>query len=379
VTHTRPAAGRGRIALDEHWYVRPAARAWTCPAAPGAVLRFVRTLPGYAVTPLTGLPPLAAELGVGRVFVKDESRRLGLPAFKALGASWAIAHVVAERTGTTVTTFPDIQAAARRLTLTLVTASDGNHGRAVGHFATLLGLRAHVLVPAAVPAPAVRAIRDEGAQVTVVAGSYDDAVRNAAVVGAQPGAALVQDTAWPGYEQVPGWIVEGYSTLLHELDDQLADAGVVAADLLAVPVGVGSLAQAVVRHARRARPGPTVLGVEPQTAACVLASLLAGEPTSVPTPGTVMAGLDCGTPSALAWPYLQQGMDAAVAVSDAQATRAAADLRALGVDAGPCGAASLAGVRAAAHDPERRAGIALGADGVVVLLNTEAGTGEAAR
>jgi diaminopropionate ammonia-lyase len=366
------------VTPDQRWYVRPAAREWSCPAAPDAVLAFVRTLPGYAVTPLTDLPALAAELGVGRVFVKDESRRLGLPAFKALGASWAIAHVVAERTGTTVTTFPASQAAARGLALTLVTASDGNHGRAVARFAALLGLRAHVLVPAAVPAPAVRAIRDEGAQVTVVAGSYDDAVAQAAVVAAEPAAALVQDTGWPGYEQVPALIVEGYSTLLHELDDQLRDAGAVTADLLAVPVGVGSLAQAVVRHARRTGHGPVVLGVEPQTAACVLASLLAGEPVSVPTPGTVMAGLDCGTPSALAWPYLQQGMDAAIAVSDADATRAAADLRTLGVDAGPCGAASLAGVRAAAHDPVRRAGIDLGADGVIVLLNTEAGTGEGA-
>jgi diaminopropionate ammonia-lyase len=362
--------------VDEHWYVRPAGRAWTCPAAPDAVLPFVRTLPGYAVTPLTDVPPLAAELGVGRVFVKDESRRLGLPAFKALGASWAIAHVVAQRTGTAVTTFAASQAAARGLSLTLVTASDGNHGRAVARFAALLGLRAHVLVPAAVPTPAVRAIRDEGAQVTLVAGSYDEAVAQAAVVAAEPGAELVQDTAWPGYEQVPALIVEGYSTLLHELDDQLRAAGAVTAALLAVPVGVGSLAQAVVRHARRTGQGPAVLGVEPQTAACVLASLLAGEPVCVPTPGTVMAGLDCGTPSALAWPYLQQGMDAAVAVSDAEATRAAADLRRLGVDAGPCGAASLAGVRAVVHDPHRGAAVGLGTDDVVVLLNTEAGTGQ---
>lgn len=340
------------------------------------MLPFVRSLPGYAVTPLTELPPLARELGVGRVFVKDESRRLGLPAFKALGASWAIAHVVAQRTVTAVSTFGATGAAARGLPLTLVTASDGNHGRAVARFAGLLGLRAHVLVPAAVPEPAVRAIRAEGAQVTVVEGSYDDSVAQAALIAAQPGAALVQDTAWPGYEQVPARIVEGYSTLLHELDDQLRDAGVDAADLLAVPVGVGSLAQAVVRHARRTGNGPTVLGVEPQTAACVLASLQAGRPMSVPTPGTVMAGLDCGTPSALAWPYLLHGMDAAVAVSDSDARRAATDLRELGVDSGPCGAASLAGVRAVVHDPERRAAVGLGADAAVVLLNTEAGTGE---
>lgn len=368
-----PRTGAWTPELDAHWYVRPQARSWSCPPAPEQVLAFSRSLPDYAVTRLVELPALARELSVGSVFVKDESQRLGLPAFKALGASWAIAHVVAQRTRRAVTTFAALQQAARGLSLTLVTATDGNHGRAVARYAALLGLPTQVFVPAAVPGPAVRAIRDEGARVTVVEGTYDDAVAAAAAGAAGASdAVLVQDTAWAGYEQVPARIVEGYSTLLHELDDQLRAAGSGPADLLAVPVGVGSLAQAVVRHARRAPHGPVVLGVEPQTAACVLASLLAGRPVSVPTPGTVMAGLDCGTPSTLAWPYLRDGLDAAVAVADTDATRAVEDLRGLGVDAGPCGAAALAGARAVLRDPARRAELGVSPDAVVVLLNTEA-------
>jgi diaminopropionate ammonia-lyase len=162
--------------------------------------------------------------------------------------------------------------------------------------------------------------------------------------------------------------VEGYQTLLEEVDTQL-DA---APDLVVVPVGVGSLAEAVVRHYRR--PGaahPRVLSAEPDTAACVLASLTADRPVTVPTAATVMAGLNCGTVSASAWPVLRAGCDAAVAVSDDEALRAAGDLGRLGVSSGPSGAATLAGVRAALTGPGRRAALGLGDDAVVVLLSTE--------
>jgi diaminopropionate ammonia-lyase len=190
----------------------------------------------------------------------------------------------------------------------------------------------------------------------------------AAFAEERPGRALVQDTAWNGYERVPAWIVEGYQTLLAEVDVQLR----ARPDLVAVPVGVGSLAEAVVRHYRR--PGaahPAVLAVEPDTAACVLASLTADNPTTVPTAATVMAGLNCGTVSSSAWPVLRAGCDAAVAVSDEEALRAVADLDALGVCSGPSGAATLAGVRGALAHPERRATLGIGDDAVVVLLSTE--------
>src|SRR6202012_6225045 len=130
-------------------------------------------------------------------------------------------------------------------------------------------------------------------------GDYDETVRAAARAAGRPGHALVQDTAWPGYEQIPAWIVAGYQTLLGEIDDQLDRAP----DLVVVPVGVGSLAQAVVTHYRQpGTPHPVVLAVEPDSAACLLASLHAGERTSVGTAGTIMAGLHCGTASAAGLP-----------------------------------------------------------------------------
>ncbi|MFD5714933.1 diaminopropionate ammonia-lyase [Streptomyces pharetrae] len=350
------------------WFAQPGAvRTWRCAPAPRQVRDFHAALTGYSPTPLMQLPSLAAELRIGRVFVKDESCRLGLPAFKALGASWAVHRTLAERAAN----------GERRGRATLVTATDGNHGRAVARMAHLLGQRAHVFVPRGVHRQAVAAIAAERAEVTEVPGNYDDAVRLAAEAAAEPDAVLVQDTAWPGYERIPGWIVEGYSTLCAEIDEQLAAAGVAEGpDLVSVPVGVGSLAQAVVTHYRSRPSGhaPALLSVEPDAAACVLRSLVLGRPVTVETGETTMAGLNCGTPSSIAWPYLRGGLDAAVAVGDADSARAAGDLAALGVASGPCGAASLAGLRAALSGPdagERRTALGLGPSSVAVLLSTE--------
>ncbi|MCF2528953.1 diaminopropionate ammonia-lyase [Yinghuangia soli] len=349
------------------WFAPSDARAWRCDPAPGEVRDFHASLPGYVPTPLTEIPALAAELKVGRVFAKDESQRLGLPAFKALGASWAAHRILAERAAKDPTAGP----------VTLVTATDGNHGRAVARTARLLGQRAHVFVPHGVHPEAVAAIAAERAEVTEVAGPYDDAVRAAAEAAEAADTVLIQDTAWPGYEEIPGWIVEGYSTLCAEIDEQLAAAGAGGGpDIVCVPAGVGSLAQAVVTHYRSRPPGraAALLCVEPEAAACVLESLRRGELTSVDTGETTMAGLNCGTPSSIAWPFLRNGLDGAVAVSDAAGARAAADLAAAGVSSGPCGAAALAGLRAAltgADADAHRAALGLDATSVVVLLSTE--------
>jgi diaminopropionate ammonia-lyase len=192
--------------------------------------------------------------------------------------------------------------------------------------------------------------------VTVVDGDYDESVAAArADAGlANPGAVLVQDTAWAGYEQVPAWVVAGYETLFAEIDASLALAGAAAGPgLVSVPVGVGSLAQAAVAHyrSRAASSRPRLLSVEPDTAACVLASLRDGLAVTTPTAATVMNGLNCGTPSSLAWPYLRDGLDAAIAVTDTEADEAVASLLRSGVAAGPSGAASLAGLRAALTGP----------------------------
>lgn len=170
-------------------------RTGTSVPVPADVREFHRRLPGYAPTALTGLPQLADELGVAHVFAKDESNRLGLPAFKGLGASWAIHRALQEHRRREGASDPT----------TIVTATDGNHGRAVARFSRLLGQRAHVFVPDGVHPVAVRAIADEGATVTHAPGSYDDAVRTAAQHAADHDEhLLVQDTAGRAMRTSPG-------------------------------------------------------------------------------------------------------------------------------------------------------------------------------
>jgi len=322
------------------WHSNPAARAWRTTPAPAEVLAFHQSLPAYRPTPLTPVPSLAAELGVGQVLVKDESLRLGLPAFKALGAWWAIHRAVQDHPGATE----------------LVTATDGNHGRAVARRAAMLALPAQIFVPDVVGDAAVDAIRSEGATVTVVPDSYDAAVAEAASY-AGDGRLLIQDSAWPGYEVIPQYIVDGYSTLFREIE--------VEPDLVVVPMGVGSVAQAAVTHYRSGSVTPALLGVEPASASCVTTSLLAGELLTVPTGKTVMAGLNCGTLSSLAWPVLRSGLDYSVTVEDDEALQAVDDLMAAGISSGPSGAATLAGLRAA------RDRLELDASSTVVLISTE--------
>ena len=359
------------------WYSRPEARRWRCEPPSTDPARFHASLPGYRATELVEVPALARKLGAGRVFVKDESGRLSLGAFKVLGASWAVARALAG--AAEVSDFAELRLIAAPTHLELVTATDGNHGRAVAYLGRLLGLRASVFIPDAAPPAAVAGIAAEGATVTVVSQPYDQAVEQAArYADASPDRVLVQDTAWPGYEQVPGWIVEGYETLLSEVDAQLRERGLGGPDLVSVPVGVGSLAQAVVTHYRSGPPEPSpgsvVLAVEPQAAPCLLASLLAGEYRSIETGPTVMAGLNCGTASSLAWPVLTAGLDAAIAVPDEAAEAAVADLAANGILAGPSGAASLAGARVALTGEGavgRRAELGVTPSSVLVLLSTE--------
>ena len=348
------------------WYAHDRDRSWSCASPSEEAIEFHQGLDGYAPTPLVDLVAFADELGVGHVFAKDESSRLGLPAFKALGASWAIHRALRDPQVGRPTEGP----------LTLVTATDGNHGRAVARFARLLGHRAEIVIPEGVHPRAVRAIVDEGASVTELRGTYDDAVREAARRAQVSGGVLVQDTAWEGYEEVPGWVVEGYATLFAEADGQLLTAGLRPPDFVIVPVGVGSLLQGALAHYRghRAPQGTAIASVEPDAAACIAPSLAAGRPVTIPTGPTVMTGLNCGTPSSLAWPYIVAGLDAAIAISDESDIQAAHDLARLGINSGPCGAAGMAAARLALTGPlsdERRQHLGIQRDSIVLLIITE--------
>jgi diaminopropionate ammonia-lyase len=349
-------------------------------------LTFHARLPGYAPTPLVAAPALAERLGVGRVWVKDESARLGLPAFKILGASWAVYRALAARLGD-VGDWDTLAALRARLSplghLTLVAATDGNHGRAVARMAALLGYGAHILVPAGTAQARIDAIAGEGAAVTVVDGSYDDAIARSAEE-VSPTRLVISDTSWPGYEEVPRWVIDGYSTILWEVDDELARQGEAPPDLVLVQMGVGAFASAVTRHYRRpeTRVTPRIAGVEPDTAACVLASLRAGAMIEVPGPHpSIMAGLNCGLPSLIAWPALRGGLDAAMAIPDDMARAAMRDLANANIVAGETGAAGLGGLDALLTGPgadERRAQLGITSATRVLLFSTEGATDPAA-
>lgn len=333
--------------MAEQVILNPAPASFEAGFDPDAVQAFHCKLPGYAPTPLVEAAPIAARLGVRRVWVKDESRRLGLPAYKILGASWATFRALEDRFGKfrPWETLEDIAAQMRgRGSLELVTASEGNHGRAVARMARWLGLRAHILLPASADQDRLERIRSEGARITIINGSYDDAVKNAAQL--EGGLNLViSDTAWEGYEKVPGWVVEGYSTLFREVDAQLASAGAGQPDVVAAQMGVGSLAAAVVRHYRQAGSSARIIGVEPEGAACVLESVRAGRLVDLPGPfDPRMGGLNCGRASLVAWRCLEKGLSGCACVSTAVAEEAAAALAGEGVESSPCGAAGLAGL-----------------------------------
>ena len=296
------------------------------PAPARVATAFHRALPGYAPTPVHELVDVARELGLAAVLVKDESNRLGLPAFKVLGASWAVELALRER--------PDTQ--------TLVAASAGNHGRAVAHVARRRGLSCRVYLPARSVAARREAIASEGAEVVVVDGTYEDAVRAAAAAGARPGALEIADVGSSGPARA---VIDGYATLFDEAAAQ------VRFDVLVVPAGVGSLAAAAARYGAEA--GIPVVAVEPATAACLTASLAAGRPTPVQTPGTTMAGLDCADVSEAAWPVLRAGIAGTVTVSDGETHEAMRELARTGLRIGESGAATLAGLKTLARDPLR--------------------------
>lgn len=339
-------------------------------ADPSVVRQFHQQLPNYARTPLVSLEDVAEKLRVKSVFVKDESKRFGLPAFKILGASWGSCRAIIAKTG--IPTDSNLEQIARRAQdegIMLFTASAGNHGRAVAVMARMLGIQARVYVPRTVNDEAIRLITSEGADVIVSEKDYDGAMHEAWREANNTEAGLfVQDTAFEGYEDTPRWIVEGYSTLLAETEEQLKEQGL-HANLIVTPVGVGSLAHAVVRHCKSEDRNCAVMSVEPDTAACLYQSLIAGKPTPVSTTETTMEGMNCGTLSSTVFKDLQQGLDASTTVSDFESHQAVQYLLSLSVDSGPCGGASLAALWRLAESPDRSAWFT--EDTVVVILNTE--------
>jgi len=335
----------------------------------GAVRAFHRSLPGYAPTPLHACGGLARALGLGAVRVKDESHRFGLGAFKPLGAAWALHRLRDHRPGP----------------MTVCTATDGNHGRALAWAARQQGLPAVVFIPAHAAAARVESIRGEGARVELVEGTYDDAVARCARESAAHGWQVVADTGYGGYLEVPHWIAEGYGTLFEEVDEQSAGAGIGAPDVVLVQAGVGGLLQAAVDHFRAVLPQPILVAVEPVEADALHASINSPDGDPVRSQGrqdSIMAGLNCGEVSLAAWPVVRRGVELFITVEDQYAEAAMRRLaRPVAGDppivAGESGAAGLAGLLALLEAPELHAArefLRLSAATRVLLINTEGAT-----
>jgi diaminopropionate ammonia-lyase len=304
-----------------------------------------RAMAEYRPTPLHRLPTLAADLGVGALYLKDESPRFGLNAFKGLGASFAVHRWL------------ETHPAARPVVV--VTATDGNHGRAVAWSARRLGVEAVVFIPSHAAPARVDAIRREGAEVVLVPEGYDAAVRAAHQAARAHGWVVIQDTATPGYEEIPDWIAAGYWTHARELESTLHPPEAPGVDLVLLHAGVGTWAAAITAYYwhRYGVARPRIVVVEPTTAACLLAAAPGGRPVPInASRRTIMAGLDCALASTTGLAMLHQSVDAFIAIDDRWA-RAAMRRLAMprGEDpvvvAGESGAASVAGLLALEGEP----------------------------
>ncbi|HEV2060934.1 MAG TPA: pyridoxal-phosphate dependent enzyme [Solirubrobacteraceae bacterium] len=309
--------------------------------------RFHRSMPGYAPSAVAEAPTAAAQLGLDRLVVKLETERFGLPSFKLLGASWATCRALSRRLGPVeepLANFDELRAALPRLDgLTLVAATDGNHGRAVARIAKMLGLGARILIPEHSAQARIDAIAAEGAAVDVVRGSYDDAIKLSASL-ADDDHLVISDTSWPGYEEVPGWVADGYSTIFEELPEQLGDDA--PPPLVPIQIGVGALACAAVRAL--ADGERVIIGVEPAGAGCALEAVRnGGRPVLVPGPHhSIMAGLNCGLASQVALPDMAAGITAFCTIDDSDAEQAVRLLLQDGLRCGETGASGLAGLLA---------------------------------
>jgi diaminopropionate ammonia-lyase len=344
----------------------------------------------YRPTPLVELPALARRLGINRLFVKDESDRFGLKAFKVLGASCAMVRLAIDLMG---------RQEGRRVTAREVvsgkvfppgrvkfcTATDGNHGRAVAFVAARLSQQAVIYMPTGSAASRVAAIRGEGAEVVIVDGTYDDAVVQAARDAGRNGWQIISDTSYSGYVTIPNDIMAGYLTIFREMELQTGRSRGPAVDIVFIQNGVGSLAAAAGWYysERVGHRQPRLVSVEPSGADCFARSVARGERVSIRERcDTLMAGLNCGTPSLLAWPIVRDRFDLFLSLSDDYAVRAMRqfyyppgnDRR---ITAGESGGAGLAGLLALLEREELRTAreaISLGASSRVLLINTEGDT-----
>lgn len=356
------------------------------------MMDFHRSIAGYAPTPLQKLPQIARSLGVKDVYVKDESFRFGIQAFKAFGASYAIYRFLKSQWQEKFTDdrdfgperFKDPQALARLGSFTFCAATDGNHGRAVAWTANKLKQNAVIYMPDNTAASRIQNIENEGASVVLVPGTFDDCVERCASDAAKNNWQAISDTAYPGYMEIPKYIMLGYTSIFFEIQESGLlngdqEAGV---DMVFLPAGVGGIAAAGTSYyvRRYGSRRPKMICVEPSDCDCFLESVKNGNGKPLPARGkaqSIMAGLNCAIPSPIAWPIIRDGMELFLAVTDDYAMEAMRAYHREGVIAGESGAAGLAGLMALVNDPELKAARDL--SGInprsrILLINTEGDT-----
>lgn len=354
---------------------------------------FHRSFPQYSVTPLADLEGMADDLGLGGLFVKDESYRFGLNAFKVLGGSFAMARYIAEQTGRDVSEMTYDYLTSDELLkdfgqATFFTATDGNHGRGVAWAAHRLGQKAVVHMPKGSTKTRFDNIAKEGAEVTIEELNYDDCVRLAAKEAAETEhGVIVQDTAWDGYEKIPSWIMQGYGTMAAEAADQLRQLEVNRPTHVFVQAGVGSLASSMVGFFTNLFPSdpPTFVIMEAGAADCLYQGAVAGDGDPRIVGGdltTIMAGLACGEPNTIGWDILRNHASAFLSCPDWVSAKGMRMLASPvkgdpAVTSGESGAVGMGVISTIMTDDayaELREALGLGRDSKVLLFSTEGDT-----
>jgi diaminopropionate ammonia-lyase len=334
----------------------------------------------YHPTPLLDLSKLAGHARLGALRLKDEASRFGLGSFKALGGAYAVAMLLRQElgrrgvaSGATSSDLASGRYESVTRTMVVTCATDGNHGRSVAWGAQRFHAGCVIFVHEHVSQGRIDAIARYGAEIRRVAGTYDDSVREAARQAETNGWFVVSDTSYPGYLEVPETIMQGYRVMVDEAVDQWTGA---PPTHVFIQGGVGGVAAAVSVHMRmRCHPAPRIIVVEPDRAACLLASAEFGEPTAVAGElDTIMAGLACGEPSMLAWSELNHAAGAFMAIPDDAAVDCMRLLADNGIVAGESGVAGLAGCLLALTDLAARAALGLDEGSRVLAFNTEGAT-----
>jgi diaminopropionate ammonia-lyase len=328
-------------------------------ADPDRPMAMLQQCPVYQPTPLRPMPELAHMLGTGALWVKDETRRMGLGSFKALGGVFAVAQMIEDAAGTADLLGEKAREVAAGMTF--ITASAGNHGLSVAAGARIFGARGIIVLCSAVPEGFAKRIRETGSEVVRIHGSYEDSVQYAIDAADQNGWLLLADGSWGGYTERPALVMEGYTVLAEECRSIFEQSGDWPTHVF-LQAGVGGLAAAISAHIRDHWPvQPEITIVEPDAAPCLFRSIEAGTLTRADGPESNMGRLDCKDASLIAFEALRQDASAFVTVTDEEADASARLLASHGISTTPSGAAPLAALK----------NVRLGADARCLLIATE--------